>query len=122
MNEQIISGDYHAIEGHPLPKGRSIATHDMIVDAIKLVQDPELMLDVYNLGLIYDIKIKENGDVNIDMSLTSPACPIAGEMPGMVARAVTTVEGTGIVDVKLIWDPPWTIDRLSDEIKMIMGI
>ena len=123
MTEQIISGDYHAIEGEPLPKGLPIATHDMIVDAIKLVQDPELMLDVYNLGLIYNIDIKENGDVNIDMSLTSPACPIAGEMPGMVARAVSnTLEGVGVVDVRLIWEPPWTIDRLSDEIKLMMGI
>ena len=80
------------------------------------------MLDIYSLGMIYKIDISEKGNVDIEMTLTSPLCPIAGEMPMMVAEAVANVSGVGLVDVKLVWDPPWTLDRLSDEIKLILGI
>ncbi len=108
--------------GEPLAPDAPRATRDDIVAAIKSVQDPELMLNVYELGLIYDIAPQENGDVKIVMTLTSPACPIAGEMPYMVAHAVSSVPGVGAVSVELTFDPPWTTDKLSDEIKMVMGI
>ena len=114
--------DFHAHLGHPLPKGASIATESMVVEALKTVQDPELMLDIYSLGLIYKIDISEVGDVTIEMTLTSPMCPIAGEMPGMVALAVSKVEGVGSVDVSLVWDPPWTLDMLDDDLKLALGI
>ena len=114
--------NYHARMGQPLPVGQAIATESMVVEALKTVQDPELMLDVYSLGLIYKIDITERGDVTIEMTLTSPMCPIAGEMPGMVALAVSKVQGVGVVNVFLVWDPPWTLDMLDDDLKMALGI
>ena len=80
------------------------------------------MLNVYELGLIYDIKQADNGDVNIIMTLTSPTCPMAGEMPGMVANAVSSVPGTGVVVVELTFDPPWSIERLSEDIRLMLGM
>ena len=114
--------DYHAHLGRPLPKGTSIATESMVIEALRTVQDPELMLDIYSLGLIYKIDISEVGNVTIEMTLTSPLCPIAGEMPGMVALAVSKVEGVGTVDVSLVWEPAWTLDMLDDDLKMALGI
>lgn len=116
------SADFHARVGEPLPKGLPVATKEMVIEALKTVQDPELMLDVWSLGLIYDVDIHDDGDVFIRMTLTAPTCPIAGEMPGMVAAAVAGVNGVGIVDVSLVWDPPWTLDRLSEELKLVLGI
>ena len=108
--------------GETLKEGKSKASKDDIIIALKAVQDPELMLNVYELGLIYDIRQEENGDVYVLMTLTSPTCPMAGEMPGIVANAVSSVPGTGIVTVELTFNPPWTTDRLSDDIKLMMGI
>ena len=108
--------------GEALKEGETRASTDDIIVALKAVQDPELMLNVYELGLIYDIRREENGDVYILMTLTSPTCPMAGEMPGIVANAVSSVPGTGLITVELTFDPPWTTDRLSDDIKLMMGI
>lgn len=113
---------YRATVGTPLAEGMPKALKEDIISALRAVQDPELFLSVYDLGLIYELNQLENGDVKIVMSLTSPTCPIAGEMPAMVANAVASVPGTGIVTVELTFDPPWTTDRLSDEIKILMGI
>lgn len=113
---------YRATVGAPLEAEKIKATREDIISALRAVQDPELFLSVYDLGLIYELNQLENGDVKIVMSLTSPTCPIAGEMPAMVANAVASVPGTGIVTVELTFDPPWTVDRLSDEIKILMGI
>ena len=114
--------DFRAHIGQPLNAGVPVATESMIVEALKTVQDPELMLDIYSLGLVYKIDISETGDVIIEMTLTSPMCPIAGEMPKMAALAVSKVEGVGVVDVSLVWDPPWTLDMLDDDLKMALGI
>lgn len=113
---------FKATAGEPLKPGVALASKDDIIMAIKAVQDPELMLNVYELGLIYDIQQKENGDVYVLMTLTSPTCPMAGEMPGMVANAISSVPGIGVVTVELTFDPPWTTDKLSEEIKLMMGI
>ena len=113
---------YRATAGEPLPEGTAHAPREDIITALQAVQDPELMLSVYELGLIYDIKQQENGDVYILMTLTSPTCPMAGEMPAMVANAVASVPGTGVVTVELTFDPPWTVEKLSDDIKLMMGI
>ena len=125
MTEELsdfIEIDYKATAGSPLKKSSQRATKDDIILAIKSVQDPELMINIYDLGLIYDIRQKENGDVDVDMTLTSPTCPLAGDMPKMVANAVSSVPGTGIVIVQLTFDPPWGLDKLSEEIKLSMGI
>ena len=113
---------YKAVVGEPLDKAVSLAPREDIIKALQAVQDPELMLSVYELGLIYDIKQEENGDVYILMTLTSPTCPMAGEMPYMVANAVSSVPGTGVITVELTFEPAWTTDMLSEEIKIMMGI
>ncbi len=113
---------YKAVSGVALESADILATQDDIIAALKAVQDPELMLNVYELGLIYDIKQQENGDVYILMTLTSPTCPMAGEMPWMVSNAVASVPGVGVVTVELTFEPPWTVERLSEEIRLMMGI
>lgn len=114
--------DYRATAGTPLDPATPHASREDIVAALKSVQDPELMLNVYELGLIYDIRQETNGDVFILMTLTSPTCPMAGEMPHMVAAAAASVPGVGKVEVNLTFDPPWTVERLSEEIRLLMGI
>ena len=113
---------FKATVGEPLKEGTSHAAETDIITALQAVQDPELMLNVYELGLIYKIEQQDNGDVYILMTLTSRTCPMAGEMPYMVANAVSSVPGTGVVTVELTFDPPWTTDKLSEDIKLMMGI
>ena len=93
-----------------------------IIDALRKVYDPEIPVNIYDLGLIYGIDIAANGDCHIDMTLTAPACPVAGMMPGMVKDAVGQVEGVGNVQVDLVWDPPWTQDKMSDEAMLQLGM
>lgn len=94
---------------------------DDIVAALKTVYDPEIPADIYELGLIYRIDIEDDRSVKIDMTLTAPGCPVAGEMPGWVHDAVSTVEGVGQVDVEMTFDPPWTPDRMSEEAQVAIG-
>jgi len=93
-----------------------------VVEALRTVHDPEIPVNIYDLGLIYEHVIKENGDVSIQMSLTAPACPVAGEMPGQVAEAVAKLYNTGKVDVTLVWDPPWTPERMSEDARLALGM
>jgi len=93
-----------------------------IIAAIRGVYDPEIPINIYDLGLIYTIDISDNGDVAIDMTLTAPSCPVAGMMPLMVKDAVAAVEGVGEVAVELVWDPPWGQDQMSDEAKLQLGM
>lgn len=96
-------------------------THD-IVAAIKTVYDPEIPVDVYELGLIYKIELDDSRDVEVDMTLTAPACPVAGEMPVWVQDAVASVQGVGNVKVNLVFDPPWDMERMSDEAKLALNM
>lgn len=91
-----------------------------IVAALKTVYDPEIPADIYELGLIYRIDIDDDRNVAIDMTLTAPGCPVAGEMPGWVENAVASVAGIAGVDVKMVFDPPWTPDRMSDEARVAL--
>ncbi len=93
-----------------------------IVAALRGVHDPEIPVNIYDLGLIYRIDIAENGDVNIDMTLTAPSCPVAGMMPLMVKNAVSEVEGVGAINVDMVWDPPWSQANLSDEARLQLGL
>ena len=95
---------------------------DDIVAALKTVYDPEIPADIYELGLIYRIDVDDARNVAIDMTLTSPGCPVAGEMPGWVENAVGSVAGVGQVSVKLTFDPPWDKDRMSDEARLLLGM
>jgi len=94
---------------------------DDIVAALKTVYDPEIPADIYELGLVYKIDIEDDRSVKIDMTLTAPGCPVAGEMPGWVENAVSAVEGVPGVDVKMVFDPPWTPDRMSEEAQVAVG-
>ncbi len=91
-----------------------------IVAALKSVYDPEIPADIYELGLIYRVDIDDDRNIDIDMTLTAPGCPVAGEMPGWVENAVSLVPGVGNVNVTMVFDPPWTPDRMSDEARVAL--
>jgi len=93
-----------------------------IVEALKTVFDPEIPVNIYELGLIYDIDIQEPGNVNIKMTLTSPMCPVAGSLPGEVQRKVASVPGVAAVDVELVWDPAWNPSMMSEAARLQLGM
>ena len=95
---------------------------DDIVGALKTVYDPEIPADIYELGLIYDIAISAERNVAIKMTLTAPACPVAGEMPGWVQNAVDAVPGVAHTDVTMTFDPPWDMGRMSDEARLALNM
>ncbi len=95
---------------------------DNVIGALRTVYDPEIPVNIYDLGLIYGIELKDEGRVAIRMTLTAPACPVAGEMPGVVEDRVLQVPGVSEVRVDLVWDPPWSRERLSDEAKLQLGL
>lgn len=120
-DEDITSGEFKATAGEPFDMTTGCAaSEEAIIEALHTVYDPEIPVDIYELGLIYEINQGDNGSVDIKMSLTSPGCPVAGEMPGEVARAVADVSGVGEVTVLLVWDPMWTPERMSDDAKMVL--
>ena len=93
-----------------------------MVSALKTVFDPEIPVDIYELGLIYRIDIDGDRNVELDMTLTAPGCPVAGEMPRWVENAISAVPGVGQVKVKLVFDPPWDMSRMSDEAKLALNM
>lgn len=93
-----------------------------LVTALKTVYDPEIPVDIYELGLIYKVDVADNKDVTVDMTLTAPGCPVAGEMPNMVKNALEGVEGIGEVTVNMTFDPPWTPERMSEEAKLELNM
>ena len=93
-----------------------------IVAALKTVFDPEIPADIYELGLIYKVDIKDDRGVDIVMTLTTPNCPAAGELPTMVENAVASVPGVGVVTVNLVWEPSWSPDRMSDEARLVLNM
>ncbi|MBP0582973.1 SUF system Fe-S cluster assembly protein [Labrys sp. LIt4] len=95
---------------------------DAIVAALKTVYDPEIPADIYELGLIYRVEIGDDRKVSIDMTLTAPGCPVAGEMPGWVENAVGSVPGVSEVQVKMVFDPPWDQSRMSDEARVALDM
>jgi FeS assembly SUF system protein len=93
-----------------------------IVAALKTVFDPEIPADIYELGLIYKVDIKDDRAVDVEMTLTTPNCPAAGELPTMVENAVASVPGVGAVNVNVVWEPSWTPDRMSDEARLVLNM
>ena len=93
-----------------------------IVDALRSVYDPEIPINIYDLGLIYSIGISDSRSVNIEMTLTTPGCPVAQTFPGTVECAVKCVDGVEDVHVELVWDPPWTKDRMSEDALLSLGL
>ena len=93
-----------------------------IIAALKTVFDPEIPADIYELGLIYRVEIKDDRSVDVVMTLTTPNCPAAGELPTMVENAVASVPGVGVVDVKVVWEPAWSPERMSDEARLVLNM
>lgn len=110
-----------AVSGSAIPAEELARLTDDIVSALKTVYDPEIPADIYELGLVYKIDIEDDRSVKIDMTLTAPGCPVAGEMPGWVENAVGAVEGVSGAEVKMVFDPPWTPDRMSEEARVALG-
>ena len=109
-------------KGSAIPQAELNRITDDLIAAFKSVYDPEIPVDIYELGLIYKVDIDDDRKVDIDMTLTAPGCPVAGEMPGWVRDACETVEGVDRADVTLTFDPPWTPDRMSDEAKLTLNM
>lgn len=93
-----------------------------IVEALKGVYDPEIPVNIYDLGLIYGFDISEEGVVNLEMTLTAPGCPVAETFPGIVEQTVQSVEGVTEAHVELVWDPPWTMEMMTEEAKLELGL
>lgn len=110
-----------ASAGSPLAPGTPVATVAQVIEALRTVHDPEIPVNIYDLGLVYDLRIENNGDVAIEMTLTTPGCPVAGQMPTEVGETVAAVPGVGVVEVALVWEPPWTKDCMSEDARLALG-
>ena len=115
--------DSERLEGSPLikPSSSDHPLYDSIVEACRSVYDPEIPVNIYDLGLVYTIEISSEGDVHVTMTLTAPGCPVAEDMPGWLADAIEPLEGVKTVDVELTWNPPWGMEMMSDEARLELG-
>ena len=111
------------VEGTPLikPSSTDHPLYDSVVEACRTVFDPEIPVNIFDLGLVYTIEIDAETAVDITMTLTAPGCPVAGEMPGWVAEAVEPLAGVRDVEVHMTFDPPWGMDMMSDEARLELG-
>ena len=111
------------LEGAPLikPSSTDHPLYENVVEACRSVYDPEIPVNIYDLGLVYTIEISDQNEVSIIMTLTAPGCPVAGEMPGWLAEAVEPLAGVKQVDVDITWDPPWGMEMMSDEARLELG-
>lgn len=113
--EKMLVPPYtEASTGHPL--------WPLVQAALRDVYDPEIPVNIYELGLIYKVDIAENNDVYVEMTLTSPGCPVAGEMPGMVEQAIRSVNAAGDVKVELVWDPSWDPSKMAETAKLQLNM
>jgi FeS assembly SUF system protein len=112
-----------ATEGVERPEGEDDpALLEPVLEALKTVRDPEIPINLVDLGLIYELVVRQGGIVFVEMTLTTPACPVAQSMPGEVEAAIAAVPGVSEVRVKLVWNPPWDRDRMSEEAKLELGL
>jgi FeS assembly SUF system protein len=119
----VPSGDGGEAEvERPEPDGGDEALQEKVVEALKTVRDPEIPVNLVDLGLIYELIVNHDGTVYVEMTLTTPACPVAGALPGQVQQAIAAVPGVTDSRVKLVWTPPWTRDRMSEEAKLELGL
>ena len=121
-DQEAPAEDFSASAGQPLAEGVAVAGDEPVIEALRTVFDPEIPVNIYDLGLIYGFVIDGQGGVKIEMSLTSPGCPVAGELPGWVADAVAKVDGAGEVKVTLVWEPGWTPELMSEDAKLALGM
>jgi len=108
--------------GKPAELPKDAPLEQRVIAAMRTVYDPEIPVNIYDLGLIYDIQISEQAEVFVKMTLTAPGCPVAGILPGQVESAIRAVEGVSDACVELVWDPPWSQDCMSDEAKLTLGL
>jgi FeS assembly SUF system protein len=106
----------------PEPGESDPALTERVVEALKTVRDPEIPVNLVDLGLIYELIVNRDGTVYVEMTLTTPACPVAGALPGEVKNAISAVEGVNDVRVKLVWSPPWERERMSEEARLELGL
>ena len=120
--KQVEEG-FEARAGAPRPTDAGpVAEKEAVIEGLRSVYDPEIPVNIYDLGLIYDLDIDPDGSVRVVMTLTAPGCPVAGEFPQQVADAVAGVEGTGEVAVTLTWEPAWTPERMSEDARLALGL
>lgn len=115
--------DDQPMEGAPLirPSSTEHPLYGAIVEACRSVFDPEIPVNIFDLGLVYTIEISDEGEVEVLMTLTAPGCPVAGEMPGWLAEAIEPLPGVKTVNVQITWDPPWGMEMMSDEARLELG-
>lgn len=118
----VASSEAPAETGSSIPQAELNRLTDALIAAFKTVYDPEIPVDIYELGLIYRVDIDDDRKVDIDMTLTAPGCPVAGDMPGWIENAARTVEGVEDVEVRLTFDPPWDPSRMSDEARLSLNM
>ncbi|MAT36008.1 MAG: SUF system Fe-S cluster assembly protein [Ponticaulis sp.] len=133
MSEEVIHHDLIDVTGQSdgdkaekkassIPEEELAKITDALIAAFKTVFDPEIPVDIYELGLIYTVDIDDDRNVQIDMTLTAPGCPVAGDMPGWVENAARGVDGIQDVKVDLVFDPPWDVSRMSDEARLALNM
>lgn len=115
--------DTPPLEGTPLirPSTTDHPLYEQVVEACRSVYDPEIPVNIYDLGLVYTVDISPENEVLVIMSLTAPGCPVAGEMPGWLADAIEPIPGVKQVDVQITWEPPWGMEMMSDEARLELG-
>ena len=120
--EMVVNKTCHMQTSSALAPDETERMGTGIVAALKTVFDPEIPADIYELGLIYKVDIKDNRAVDVEMTLTSPNCPSAAELPTMVENAVASVPGVGVVNVSIVWEPVWMPDRMTDEARLVLNM
>src|SRR5919199_2483261 len=122
MTPMDDAADIEATTATPLSQAELDRLTDQLIEKLKTVYDPEIPVDIYELGLIYKVDVSDDRDVVVDMTLTAPGCPVAGEMPGWVHDAVMRVEGVRSAHVNLVFDPPWDPSQMSDEARLQLNM
>ncbi len=118
-----MTQDYTAYAGAKLPpEDKKRATREQIIEALRTVSDPEIMINIWDMGLVYKVVREDDGDVKIDMTVTAPTCPVAGILPQQAADAVAALEGVGLVEVRIVWEPAWSIENMSEEAKAMFEL
>ena len=123
MNDAPLNGpDLQQADAGNVSQPMAAPTREALIEAIRTVYDPEIPVNIYELGLIYDLDIAADGGIHVRMTLTAPGCPVAGTMPGMVESAIRQVPGVGEVEVELVWDPPWNPSMMSEVAKLELNM
>ena len=122
MTSQNVDGTAEGAQAQAIPQDELNRITDDLIAAFKTVFDPEIPVDIYELGLIYKVDIDDDRKVDVEMTLTAPGCPVAGDMPGWVETAARGVDGVGDVEVRLTFDPPWDPSRMSDEARLALNM